>query len=383
MALAVSAFSALLVQPAQAKEGDTFRPFVSYARFYDSNLLRLDKGELPALQRSDQYSVLSAGLNVDWKPGRQRVLASAAKSQVRYSHYSGFDNAPYDYQLKWNWQLGNHWQGQIGATQSEEQSRFENFEVPVKNQITRDNRFASAEWQFHPSWHVGLGAAAFESNNSAPVRSPLDHEYTSVAATLGYTTPKQTKLRGQLRRMEGEYPNDPIRSYTQTEYNLLGDWSVTGKLTARAKIGYLQRENDVLTERDFSGLTGRLSTDYLASGKTILTAAIYREIESAYEDFSSYLLNTGGSLGAEWAASSKLKLRANVGFENRLYEGGIGPLNGPQRDDDTLTGSVSLSYAPVPVASIDLVVQAGRRSSNIDVYRYSFHAVFLSVRMDF
>jgi exopolysaccharide biosynthesis operon protein EpsL len=387
MALTVSTLSALLVHPVQAKEGDTFRPFISYARFYDSNLLRLDKGE-PTPEagdpRSDQYSVLSAGLNVDWKPGRQRVLATAAKSLVRFSHYSRFDNDPSDYQLKWNWQLGNHWSGQIGATQSEELSSFENLVDPVKNRITRDNRFASAEWQFHPRWHVGVGAAAFESNNNALVRTPLDHENTSVAATLGYTTPKRSKLRGQLRKVEGEYPNDPVRSYTQTEFNLLGDWDLSGKLIARTQIGYVQRKNDVLTERDFSGVTGRLSADYLASGKTKLTAAIYREIANAYEDDASYLLNTGGSLGAEWAVSSKLTLRTNAGFENRVFEGDVGTLSGfPKRDEDTLAGSVSLRYVPAPMATIDLGVQAGRRDSNRNNFSYSFHAVFLSVRLDF
>ena len=158
-------------------------------------------------------------------------------------------------------------------------------------------------------------------------------------------------MASPICRMEGEYPNDPIRPYTQTEYNLLGDWNVTGKLAARGRIGYVQRENDILTERDFSGLTGRLSAEYLASGKTTLTAAIYREIENAYESFASYLINTGGSLGAEWTASAKLTVRADVSFENRVYEGGFVTLIGPQRDDDTLAGSLSLTYAPVPMAT--------------------------------
>jgi hypothetical protein len=35
------------------------------------------------------------------------------------------------------------------------------------------------------------------------------------------------------------------------------------------------------------------------------------------------------------------------------------------------------------MASFDLGVQAGRRNSNIDVASYTFHAVFVSVRMDF
>ena len=128
MALAASTLSALLVHPAQAKEGDTFRPFVSYAYVYDSNLLRLDTGEFDDLQRSDRYSVLSAGLNVDWKPGRQRIQASASKNLVRFSRYASLDYDGSDYQLRWNWRLGNHWSGQLGASRDVTQTNFSDFQ---------------------------------------------------------------------------------------------------------------------------------------------------------------------------------------------------------------------------------------------------------------
>ena len=387
---------ALLALPAHAKEGDTFRPFVSYTRYYDSNLLRLDDG-VPNIQvdenglffndpqRSDQYSVLSAGVNVDWKPGRQRVIASATKNRVRFSHYDRYDNDGSDYQLKWNWRLGNYWSGQVGATESVSQSDFEY--VKVNNQITRENQFASADWQFHPRLSVGLGAAAATVTNSIFPQTLLDYENQSVTATLGYTTPKGSKLRGQFRQVDGEYPNRPPGSlvdplYTQTEYNLLGDWSVTGKLITRGKIGYVQRENDTKSERDFSGLNGRLSADYYPTGKTMLNWAIYREIANSDDVNATYRLNTGTSLGAAWLATSKITLRANTTFENRSFEGSTGA-GGTQRDEDVLSGSLSLSYAPVRMATIDLGLQAGRRDSNIPVNDYTFHSVFVSVRADF
>lgn len=54
-----------------------------------------------------------------------------------------------------------------------------------------------------------------------------------------------------------------------------------------------------------------------------------------------------------------------------------------QRDEDTLSGSLSLSYAPVRMATIDVGVQAGRRDSNMAVNDYTFRSVFVSVRADF
>jgi exopolysaccharide biosynthesis operon protein EpsL len=259
----------------------------------------------------------------------------------------------------------------------------------VNNEVTRDHRFANGEWQFHPRWSIGAGAAEVSSTNSTAVQAPNDYEDTSVHATLGYTTPKGSKLRGQLRQVDGEYPNRPAslfvdRAYTLTEYNLLGDWNVEGKLVAHGKIGYVQRENETLSHRNFSGLAGRLSADYFVSGKTMLNWALYREIANSDDFNASYQLRTGTNVGVAWLAAPKLTLRANAGFENRSFEGDTGAVTTQQqRDEDTLSGSVSLSYAPTRMAIIDVGVQAGRRDSNIPVSDYSFHSVFASVRADF
>lgn len=393
--LACMVLGALLALPAMAKEGDTFRPFVSYTRYYDSNLYRLDKNE-PNFQldengllfvepkRSDHYSVLSAGLNVDWTPGRQRVIAVASKSLVRFSHFDNLDYDGSDYQLKWNWRLGNRWSGQVGATESVTQSNLEY--VSVNNQVTRENRFASAEWQFHPRWNVGVGAAAASSTNSTTQQQELDYEDTSASATLGYTTPKGSKLRGQFRRVNGEYPNrDDLnidKRFTQTEYNLLGDWNLTGKTIVRGRIGYVQRENEIQSDRDFSGLNGRVSMDYFPAGKAMLNWAVYREISNSDELNAYYVLRTGGTLGAAWLVTNKITLRANATLEKRNFEGET-IFVGTQREEDAQSATLSLSYVPVKMATIDLGVQTGRRDSNIPVNDYTFRSVFVSLRADF
>ncbi len=388
----LAALGVLSTLPALAQEGDTFRPFVAYTRNYDSNLFRLAESEYGlVLKRSDQIGVLSAGLDVDWKPGRQRLIASVSKSRVRFLRNTQLDNDGSNYQLNWNWRLGNRWSGLVGATESVSQSSFNDLVgLRINNQITRENQFASAEWQFHPRWNIGLGAAASTSTNSTLQQAPLDYEDHSVTATLGYATPKGGRLRGQLRRVEGDYPNRlpsafVDRTYTQTEYNLLGDWNATGKLVTHAKVGYVKRANDTLGQRDFSGVAGRLSADYFPTGKTALNWALYREIANSDDLNATYQLSTGTSLGAAWRATDKITLRAGATFENRSFRGDTGLLVPGllQRDEDTLGGSLSLSYAPVRMAAIDVGLQAGRRDSNVAVNDYMFHAVFASVRADF
>lgn len=401
--LSASAALMLLGSPAHAQDEDTFRPFVSYTRYYDSNLFRLDSGEstlvldggVPEIvtrdEADDHYGVLAAGLTADWRPGRQRVLASASRSWVRFDKYTSLDYEGSDYQLKWDWRLGNRWSGQAGATQTVSQTSFADFYTlaAFNNELTHETRFASADWQFHPRWSVGIGAAETTAENSRVVRAPLDYENDSLAATLGYVTPKGSKLRLQLREIDGEYPNRPLgyldREYTQTETNVLGDWNVGGKLVAHARVGYVRRENETVSQRDFSGMAGRASADYALTGKTLVSAAVYREIANSDDFNASYQLSTGARLGASWAAASKVTLRANAAYENRDFRGETGlALPGvPRREEDTVSGAVSVAYAPVRPLSLEAGLQAGRRDSNFVMSDYSFRSVFASVRADF
>lgn len=371
--------------PAVAAEGDTLRPYVSYARYYDSNLFRLADNE-----QSDQYGILSAGVNVDWQPGRQRVLASASKNLVRYADNTRLDYDGTDYRLRWNWRLGNRWSGQVGASEGVTQSNFSDLiGLRVNNQITRANRFVDAEWQFHPRWGVAAGVAAADSSNSTSQQRPSDYEENSATASLAYRTPKGSALRGQLRRVDGAFPHrlpgSLDRAYTQTEYNLLGDWRVSGKLGVQSRLGYLQRQNDTLSHRDFSGLAGRLAADYSLSGKTALNWAIYREIANSDDASATYQQSTGTSLGLFWQASAKLALRAGASYENRRFAGdpGFSVAGVAQRDENSLNGSLSLSYAPLRMATVDVGMQAGRRDSNFVRNDYAFHTLFVSVRADF
>lgn len=394
MKLLLAGLMALLALPAFAKEGDTFRPFVSYARYYDSNLFRLSDAEIAAASQAfskttDQFGILSAGLNMDWKPGRQRVLASAGLSQTRYSRYSSQDNDGYDYQLRWNWQLGNHWSGQVGATNTQSQSSYSDVQVSfVPNEVTRERQFASANWLFHPRWQIGLNVDQADITNSAPAQRTSNYEDQGMGATMTYITPKGSRFSGQLRKVDAEYPNRVLgvidNSYSQTEYNLLGDWRSTGKLAARGRLGYVQRDYPVVSARSYAGWNGRVSADYFPTGKTLLNLAVYREIGNSDDTNATYSLNTGTTLGAAWLVTDKITLRANAGFVNSDYQGDPGVVVvGTTRNEDVLSGSLSVSYVPVRMATIDLGLQAGSRDSNISVNDYNFHLVFVSARLDF
>lgn len=395
--------AALTAGAAAAHEGDTFQPFVSYTHYYDSNLFRLAEGEttfvvengVPVVidkdSASDQYGIFSAGLSVDWRPGRQQILASATKNLVRYSQYSSLDYDGSDYRLGLNWRLGNRWFGRVGGSENVTQTSFTELALSgvleaINNQVTRETRYANAEWQYHPRWSVGAGLDTASATNSTTQQAPADYEDQTVSVYLAYTTPKGSRLSGHVSRLDGEFPNRLTgeTEYEQKEINIQGDWNLAGKLSTRFKLGHVRRESDN-TQDGYSNFAGRVSADYRASGKTLVNWAIYRELVNSDDVNASSQINTGTSMGLVWGASGKLSLRAGASFENRSYrdDAGLG-----QRDEETLSGSLSLSYAPIQAATIDIGFQAGRRDSDTNVvttndYSYTFHAFYLSVRGQF
>jgi hypothetical protein len=133
---------------------------------------------------------------------------------------------------------------------------------------------------------------------------------------------------------------------------------------------------------DFSGYTGRLSADWYATGKTLLSVSAYQELGGASDINASSVLKRGGSLNGVWLVREKWRLNAGTTFENREFKGDPGT-SSTQRNDDTLGASLSLSYTPIQTVSVDVGVSAGRRDSNRSVDDYKFHSLFANVRADF
>lgn len=407
--VAGTTLGALLALPGMANEGDTFRPFVSYGLFDDSNLFRLADNESPGFPRDDRYAVLSAGVNVDWKQGRQQVVANATKTLIRYDRNDFLDFDGDDLQATWNWRLGNRLSGNLGAATSTSQSSFDDI-GRVNNQVDRERRYGWAEWEFHPRWRIGGGLEETDNTNSELSQASQDFEQQATDVVLSYRTPKGSNLRAQVRRIESEFPFPQIlavfiwplvvvadNSYTQTEYNLLGDWSVAGKLTLRGRIGWVDRSYDnilrndlsdyglypaLVPRPDFSGFNGRLTGDWHATSKTLLSVSVYRELGGAQDINASSVLKKGASVNGAWLMREKWRLNVGATFENRDFRGDPGS-GLPQESDDTLAASLSLGYAPIKAVSVDVGARAGRRDATNAADDYSFRSIFASVRADF
>ena len=385
---------------ASALEGDTFRPFVSFSQYYDDNLFRLAdnesifiNGHLLTGPQADKYNVLNVGANIDWRIKRQQLIARVAKSLVRYSKFDSLNYDGSDYLAQWNWQLGNHWNGQIGATQTLSQSSYTdlNTSIALNNQRTVRNVFGTANWQFHPRWQVGGGVSEVNVINSDATQAQSDFKEQAQELNLTWSTPKGSSVRTQLRIAKASYPNTQFATvdngYSQQDLNVFTVWSYSGLLRFQNRVGYQKRAHNSLSARDFSGVTGRATIDYFATGKTLYSLSLYRELGAVSLISSSYRLTTGFSLNGLWNMTSKLSLNGALSRETDDFKGdpGIFTFNLPVRQDKTRNASLGLNYQPLRSTVIGLGLQTGRRVSNdvINQSSYKFNTIFANVRVDF
>jgi len=398
-----------IMAPVAAHEGDTFRPFVSAAYLHDDNLFRLAEGESPGTPREDRYAVYQAGIQVDWRPGRQQFLALASKTLVRYDRNVPLNFDGDETRASWNWRLGNRLSGNLGINHSTSQSNLENV-GRISNIVDRERHFARAEWEFHPSWRIGIGGEASENSNSDPTQRSQDFEQTMNELVLTYRTPKGSSLATLVRRSEADYPNQqtlrifgvpPIfrdvadTSFEQTEYLLSGNWRVSDKLNLRGQGGHVNREyrNELkdplggfanLVQRpDHSDFTVRGTVEWFPSARTALNLTVYQELGEAIDINASSVEKRGLRLDAAWLFREKWRLNAGLSFENRDFQGAPGVPNLISRNDDTTNLTLGVSYRPINIVSINVGVQAGRLDSNVANENFEFRNVFVNVRADF
>jgi exopolysaccharide biosynthesis operon protein EpsL len=370
---------------AQALPDDTFRPFVDFTTTYDNNVFRASD----ANAQSDFVNTLRGGVDVDWQPGRQQVIARAA---LGYTRYVTEDTKvrDHDLQLRWNWQLGNHWQGDLGVSDTQQANSYENINALVTDNTLAEKRlFGEARYRFHPRWQVRAGAEQRQVSYSAIQLSDRDRDIDRATLGVDYLTPKGGKIGFDYQRGEADYLNTSggfDNDYSQDSLNLRMTWVVDGKSRVLARLGQVTRKQVQVPSRDFDGFVADVEGIWQASGKVRLSAKIYRDIDGTSDAAASYSLDTGLDLAADWQLSSKLALQGRANYETRDFQGD--PTNGtsglPIRQDELASASLSLSYQPFLSTNVLLSYQTGSRGTNrATVTDYSFQSLTARLLVQF
>lgn len=383
----IAVLGILLPVAAPAGEGDFFRPLVSAAYYHDSNIFRFARDdEVPATIagegtgnriQSVNYYLLGAGFLVDWQQSRQRIQARALASRARFSRYDAIlDYDGYDLNARWDWQLGNRWRGQLGTERTKTLGSYDNVGVG-KNTRTQSRYNFSAVHDFHTDWQAEVGYNRYASKYASQSSRDVDVDTFSLGVyRLGAT---MQRMGLELRYSDVQRPNKLGALSDATEWGLfaVATWQPSGKTRLRGRLGYINRDFKTSAARDFSGLEGRVEAEWAPTGKSLVNAAAYRELnESDLGTTNNYVEVSGLDLTGQWLILPKTRVGPFLQLENRSYDG-------TSVDDDYLSFGLRASYQPWPGGDIALSVQRSTRDSSIPDRDFRANVISLTAAMAF
>jgi len=383
-----------------AATGRRFHAFVYGGLYRDSNLFRLPSGANP---KSVNFNKLGVGLRADLPISRQRVLLEAQMDENRYRDFGSLDNTGGRASATWNWEVGNNWQGNLGASTERALTGFGQIQTAAKDMVTQDRVFGSAGYRVTPDWRVRVGAYSYRLKHSDTTHNVLDSEQTDGIVGVDYVTPLQNSIGLQVRYSRGDFPNFLVTGgttvdshYKETEPSAVVHYNLGGKSSIDARLGVTRHTQEDAPSRDFKGTTGNLAFHWTPTPKTILDLTAYKETRpyvtgsvgsflSAIESTSAYVVARGVTFAPHWAITDQVVLQAQLLEERDTYQGdpSIVLLGTPEREDKLRAASVSAGWSPLRPLLLSLSYERGKRTSNIANADYDYNAVSANAKYTF
>ncbi|HLA75666.1 MAG TPA: XrtB/PEP-CTERM-associated polysaccharide biosynthesis outer membrane protein EpsL [Gammaproteobacteria bacterium] len=397
-----------LSAPLSAKEGDVLQTHVSARSVRDSNVFRLSRNaDTQALlgtgHRSDVINTLEAGINVDLPVSRQRFLLDASIARDWYDRFSFLNNTYKQAAGTWQWEAGNQWSGDLGATYKDTLSSFNLLQTTVRDEVEQKRQFFNAGYKFHPDWQIHGGAETYTLRRSLLNNRNRDEDVGKLG--VRYTSAAKNYIDLEARYIDASLPNHsaditvpatlgttPIvitgtalsNDYTQSELNGELDWKFS-KSHINAKLGYVRRRHKELDVVDFSGTSERVTYDWAATGKTSVGFSVYRELRSLEDLLVSYAVVKGVSVSPSWAPTAKVSLRGRFAFEKVDFRGDPAVAAGTAilREDIVRSARLTVGYMPIQNTELTLEYENQSRTSTRELADFKYNSIMASVRVDY
>jgi exopolysaccharide biosynthesis operon protein EpsL len=355
---------ALTSLSAQAAPDQVVRPYAGYAVAIDDNVLGVDRSGDTASSASRRAE---AGVLLDKRIGRQALSAALHFTNTTYEQLPELNNDGKDLRLNWNWHLGNHFDGNIGASYVQALAPFVNFHDRERNLRSERREFADGGWLLHPSWRVRTGVSRDTLAYDLDAQQAGNRVENVGELGLDYLARSGSTIGTQLRHT-GQFPNRQqidalsVDSYDGDELKAKVNWLITSKTVAVSRrLGAAQATP---SRAHYRGFNARLNANWQASAKLGVAAAGWREI-GALDDVPPATLNQGVSLGAAWDLTEKLRIDGQLKHETSDYSGTAAIASMlSERKDSVRRATFGLVYKPT--AHLRLSAQAyhaGRRST--------------------
>lgn len=375
-----------------AMDGDVIRPYVSATYSYDDNLRRFNNTQQAlattgSSKTSDTMLMTGVGIILDKYISQQKFYFDISANRTKFDRNSELDNDGKELTGKWDWKIGKRLDGKIELYHKEALVPFSDFQGLALNQRKQDRRTFEARWMLHPRWRVRGALANTETRYSAAAQQLANLEENSQELALDYLSPSKSVIGVMYRHARGEKPQQVIfgvpfsNDYDQNELKLNVDWTVTGKTKIQFLGGLVDRKHDELPQRDFRGFNARGNVAWQATGKSDLRLSVWRENNAQSFVTTSYTLNRGTSLTANYIVTGKIMMQGSAKYEKRDFEGDSAI--GLTRQDTDKNFSLAVIYQALNDLKITASLTRSDRDSSIQQAGFKSNGISLTGMYEF
>jgi hypothetical protein len=357
---------------------DPFKIFVSDQYSYEDNLYRVPDSVLdtdPALTNvesfDDYVNRLSGGIQARVDASRQVFALNLRFDDVRYSENDHLDYKGGSGDLKWNFEIGNHWAGLLDARYDRAQAGFSNYLLFIKDIVETQSYIGELRFKIGSRWALLGGGALSESTHSAPERRTSNFESETGRVGVEYSTPNQSLIAVEYAHTEATFPVAERLlgrdiGFEQTVPGIRARYVFSEKTRITGRAGYLKRDYTNPDSGDYSGNVWNVALYWEPRVQLYFDAEAWHELKAYTDAEADYFVATGFSVTPTWAPTPVMKFALRLQMEDQSYRAAATPfpIAEPGREDETKSASLIWDYTPRDYLNFILAYRWLDRDSN-------------------
>lgn len=346
---------------------------------HDDNIYRVTD----ELAQSDTYLRLTPELSAVGGIGKHRFLLSYTGDYAKFSEANEADFSDHalrgSINLEHSPRFSTHFEAAY-IRDHEDPGSINRVQLDISEYNKFDQTTFLAGFAFGSSQSIGLISVDYRKTDKDYTTNDLDFwDYNSDQFSSRFTYRVAPNTRVYIEGLFTEFDYTPGANFeldnTYKRYRAGVTWDFTGKLTGDLNIGYQDRNYDLDTIRDISGLAYDGEISWAINTFTKIVASALREsIDSSLEEAGGFLRTTY-AIRLNHELTDRLSLDAGAGYSSDEL------VFSSAREDNRYAYQLGLEYELMRGVAVEAQYTYEERDSNLSVANYKANIFGLSVKI--
>lgn len=219
---------------------------------------------------------------------------------------------------------------------------------------------------------VEVGSIDRQYDNNRIFTRTRDRTANFIGATYSHQVTPKTHFLTHAKFTNIDYDNATLDN---TEKRLMfgAQWQASGKTSARALVGYLEKEFDDPIHEDFSGFAVEAGLTWSPKSYSVFDLTLNRETDETNGN-GSFVVRNSADLGWTHFWKDRFSTTASIGFSDEDYEGS-------NRSDELNYYGIAAKYQFSKWLTSGLGYRHLDRESTLSEFRYKDNSLLLTIEL--